>query len=95
VTESACPPFVTRVQVVGYRSIAACDVTLGPLTVLVGPNAAGKSNFLDAIRFVADAVATSPEAAVAARGGMGSLLRRGIDIGTTLSLHNHHDERGA
>jgi len=49
---------VTRVVLKNYKSIAACDVTLGPLTILVGPNGAGKSNFLDAARFCRDALRT-------------------------------------
>src|SRR6059058_3995860 len=48
--------FLTRVVLENYKSIAHCDVRLGPLNYLVGPNGAGKSNFLDAIRFVADAL---------------------------------------
>jgi predicted ATPase len=37
-------PWLSRVRVTNYRSIADCDVTLGPLTLLVGPNGTGKSN---------------------------------------------------
>ena len=37
-----------RVHVKGYKSLADVEVTLETLTVLFGPNAAGKSNFLDA-----------------------------------------------
>ena len=70
-------PFISRVWLTNYKSIASCDVRLGPLTVLVGPNGAGKSNFLDALSFVADAVAGSPEQAISARGGLGEILRRG------------------
>lgn len=78
-TDSAVP-FITRVRVKDFRSIAECDVTLGPLTVLVGPNAAGKSNFLDAIRFVRDAIADGLPKALATRGGLDALLhRRGKD----------------
>ncbi len=69
-------PFVTRVRVRDFRSIAGCDVSLGPLAVVVGFNASGKSTFLDALRFVADALETSPLQAVAARGGLDALLRR-------------------
>ena len=47
---------VTRVAIRNYKSIAACDVRPGPLSFLVGPNGSGKSNFLDALRFVADAL---------------------------------------
>ena len=33
---SSKPPFLRRVQIRGYKSIAFCDVTLEPLTLLVG-----------------------------------------------------------
>jgi AAA15 family ATPase/GTPase len=39
-------PMITRVRLRNYRSIAECDVQLGPLTILVGPNGSGKRNFL-------------------------------------------------
>ncbi len=48
--------FATRVVLENYKSIAACDVSLAPLTFLVGPNGSGKSNFLDALQFIADAM---------------------------------------
>jgi predicted ATPase len=69
-------PWVSRVRVANYKSIAACDVRLGSLTVLVGPNGVGKSNFLDALAFVAEAVATTPHRAIDARGGLPEMLRR-------------------
>ncbi|MFD5909638.1 AAA family ATPase [Streptomyces massasporeus] len=72
------PVFLTRVRVENYRSIASCDVRLGPLTVLAGPNAAGKSNFLDAIRFVRDALRTSPGRALEPRGGLEEVLHRDV-----------------
>src|SRR5438067_6727853 len=50
----AKPPFLRRVRIRGYKSIAFCDVTLEPLTILVGRNASGKSNFLDALAFLRD-----------------------------------------
>lgn len=42
-------PFIRRVAIRNYGSIAACQLDLEPLTFLVGPNGAGKSNFLDAL----------------------------------------------
>ena len=58
---TATPPFLTRVRISGYKSITACDVEPGHLAFLVGPNGSGKSNFLDAIRFVTEALSDSPE----------------------------------
>jgi predicted ATPase len=69
-------PFVRQVSIKNYKSIASCRVELGPLTFLVGPNGAGKSNFLDALRFVADALNTTLEQALRDRGGIGAVRRR-------------------
>ena len=41
-----------RVHVKGYKSLADVEVELEPLVVLFGPNASGKSNFLDALRLL-------------------------------------------
>lgn len=54
-------PFISRVRIKNYKSIAHCDVTLDRFTVLLGLNAAGKSNFLDALRFVRDALMDGPD----------------------------------
>ncbi len=42
-----------RVHIKGYKSLDDVEVTLSPLSVLFGPNAAGKSNFLDALYLLA------------------------------------------
>ena len=67
---------ITRVALRNYKSIAACDVTLEPLTILVGPNGAGKSNFLDALRFTAQALRYSLDHALRERGGINEVRRR-------------------
>ena len=69
-------PFITRAQIRNYKSIAACNVALGPLSLLVGPNGSGKSNFLDALRFVADSLNTTLEQALRDRGGIQSVRRK-------------------
>ena len=35
-----------RIKIKGYKSLIDLEVSLCPLSVLFGPNAAGKSNFL-------------------------------------------------
>ena len=67
---------ITRVVLKNYKSIARCDVRLGPLMFLVGPNGSGKSNFLDALRFVSDALNTSLDHALRDRGGIQEVRRR-------------------
>ena len=41
-----------RIKIQGYKSLVDLDLTLEPLCVLVGPNASGKSNFLDALQLL-------------------------------------------
>lgn len=67
--------FLRRIVIENYKNIAACDVSLTPLTFLVGPNGSGKSNFLDALQFVADAL-RSLDKAIQARGGIADVLSR-------------------
>lgn len=69
-------PFVTTVSIQNFKSIARCRVSLGRLTLLVGPNGAGKSNFVDALRFVAEALGTTVEFALRERGGINSVRRQ-------------------
>jgi len=68
--------FLTRVLLKNYKSIAACDVKLVRLMFVVGPNGSGKSNFLDALRFVTDALRTSLDHALRDRGGINEVRRR-------------------
>jgi predicted ATPase len=68
--------FIRRVVLKNYKSIAACDVQLHPLMFLVGRNGAGKSNFLDSLRFIADALHSSLDHAIRDRGGINDVRRR-------------------
>lgn len=68
--------FIHRVRAKNFKSIAACDVSLGSLTYLVGPNGTGKSNFLDILHFVKDALEGSLENALHLRGGLSEVRRR-------------------
>src|SRR3954466_4419344 len=63
------PAFLRRVRIRGYKSIAFCDVQLEPLTILVGRNASGKSNFLDALSFLSDAMRFNLTEAIYRHGG--------------------------
>ncbi|MBI4580416.1 MAG: AAA family ATPase [Planctomycetes bacterium] len=43
---------IRRIRIKGYKSLQDLEVRLQPLCVLFGPNAAGKSNFLDALQLL-------------------------------------------
>jgi predicted ATPase len=68
--------FLYRVVLRNYKSIGSCDVRLSPLTFLVGANGSGKSNFLDAIHFVRDALTGTLDNALQERGGLTEVRRR-------------------
>lgn len=80
-----------------YKSIGQCQVALSDLTLFVGPNGAGKSNFVDAIRLVSDALRSSLEYAIRARGGIGEVRRRSsghpnhFNIHLVVRLHENQD----
>jgi len=79
-------PFLSRVGIRNYKSIGKCDVSLARVTALVGRNGAGKSNFLDALRFVVDGLQTSLDHALKSRGGIKSVRRQSTGHPRNLAL---------
>ncbi len=47
---------IKRITASNFRSFRELDVELGPFNVIVGPNASGKSNFVQLLRFLRDCV---------------------------------------
>jgi hypothetical protein len=58
---------LTRIEAWHYRCLERIQQPLGQFHVLVGPNASGKTTFLDVVAFLGDLVAMGPEAAVRER----------------------------
>ena len=44
---------ITRIKINGFKSLLDTELYLGPFTCIAGANAAGKSNFFDALMFFA------------------------------------------
>jgi predicted ATPase len=84
-----------HVQLQNWKNFARVDADIRERLFLVGPNASGKSNFLDAFRFLRD-LATSgggfQEAVVARRGGVSAIrclaARRYPDISIGVRLES-------
>ena len=85
---------ITRVQVKNYRSLGDVNLAMGPLVILVGRNGAGKSTFLDVLRFVRDGLRHGLENAVLDRHGFASLRRwsprRPYDVEIGISVEEHN-----
>lgn len=75
-TPSSLDPFLSQVRIRNYKSIGTCKVDLRRFTILVGRNGSGKSNFLDALRFVMEGLQNSLDQAFKTRGGIDEVRRR-------------------
>ena len=73
---------ITRLKLENWRNFAYVDIPLRERAFVIGPNASGKSNLLDAIRFLRD---------VAKRdgGGLQSAVRRRGGVRQLRSLSSH------
>lgn len=68
---------LTRIEIDGFKSFEKFHLDLGPFLVILGPNASGKSNLFDAIRFLSALAGTDLRSAVKGlRGEPYELLRR-------------------
>src|SRR5688572_16762268 len=84
---------IESIKVRNYRSLADVEVQFEDLTVLVGENGSGKSNLVDVLRFVRDAITKGLDIAVLEHGGIGQLhyihaIPSVIEIEINLSIDN-------
>lgn len=65
-----------RIDVTNLRSLEHLSLDFGPLSVVHGPTASGKSNIVDAL-VLAHELGVEPRAALARRGGLAAVVRFG------------------
>lgn len=88
----------TGLSLENWRNFVSADVELQRRAFLVGPNASGKSNLLDAFRFLYDiaAVGGGFQEAVRRRGGVSGMralaARRYSDVGIRVTVGNDEEE---
>lgn len=83
---------ITRLRLEKWRNFYEVDVPLQPRVFIVGPNASGKSNLLDAIRFLRDiaSVGGGFQEATQIRGGVSKIralsARRYPEVGVEIGI---------
>jgi predicted ATPase len=90
---------ISRVILTNWRNFRSADIPLGRRAFLVGPNASGKSNFLDAFRFLRDIAKSEGgglQKAVSERGGISKIrclaARRDPQVGIEVHFAESHGQ---
>ncbi len=89
---------VSQIILSNWRNFRSADVELGERTFIVGPNASGKSNFMDALRFLRDIAKPGGglQRAVSERGGLSKIrclaARRYPDVEIQVHLSEPGDK---
>ena len=81
---------ITKIQLKNWKNFGDVDAVCDKRVFLIGPNASGKSNFLDALRFLRDVSQDGLIKAIDVRGGMKSVrylcARKPPDVGFVVNL---------
>ena len=83
---------ITRLKLTNWRNFPNADVALRERAFIIGPNASGKSNLLDAVRFLRDVAKREGgglQAAVARRGGVSNLRCLSASADATVAIEVH------
>ena len=90
---------ISRLKLTNWRNFTEVDVPLRDRVFIIGPNASGKSNLLDAIRFLRDIAKREGgglQAAVRQRGGVRQVrslsAHSGRGVGVEVHLSSDADE---
>jgi predicted ATPase len=62
--------FIKRIEVKNFKSFDYLEIDLGNLNILIGPNAAGKSNFIRIFKFLRNVVRYNLNDAISIEGGV-------------------------
>lgn len=88
---------ITRIQLKNWKNFGDVNALCGKRVFLIGPNASGKSNFLDALRFLREVTQDGLQKAVAVRGGMKAVrflcARNPSDVCITVDLDDKWEYR--
>jgi predicted ATPase len=78
---------IDHIKLLNWRNFREVDVQLTDRVFLVGPNASGKSNFLDALKFLRDIARNGLQKAVTERGGVSKIRCLAARQDPNIELH--------
>ncbi len=78
---------ITKIRIANFKSFADETVELSDFNLLVGPNASGKSNFVQALKFLQDIAVHGLENAISEQGGLRFLKNLKIASEEPLTFH--------
>lgn len=90
--------FISRIALRNWRNFRFADVNLTERVFIIGPNASGKSNFLDAVRFLRDISKAGGglQPAISGRGGLSKIrclaARKEADVEIDVELSDEGKE---
>ena len=79
---------LSRIRVSGFRKLRAIDLTMKPLTVLVGPNGSGKTSVLEVLSVLSASCRSQLGARLSELGGVADLVTRDSSGPIELAVHS-------
>ncbi|MDD1679103.1 MAG: AAA family ATPase [Methanomicrobiales archaeon] len=77
---------IQKIQVSNFKTFNSAEITLDPFNVIIGSNAAGKSNFIAMLQFLKDMAGIGLRDAISLQGGPPLLRNIALQTPVTLSL---------
>lgn len=74
-----CATVISEIKIAGFKAVFSGSLKLGPLTLLIGRNGAGKSTAIEAIQFLRDATFRGLAAATGPFANFDELVNRRVD----------------
>lgn len=89
--KSQVPPkgeymLIQKIRVTNFKTFRGMEITLDGLSVIIGTNAAGKSNFIGILRFIRDIAENGLENAIALQGGREFIQNIHVTVPAPLSM---------
>ena len=77
---------ITKLRLNNFKSFSSLDLSFDSFSVIVGANAAGKSNLISAFKFIKDIMLLGVDNAVALQGGIKNIINSQCSKGADVTI---------